>query len=164
MAYIIVKPADTSDPNYDTELATYNARLDSARLRASPDLIARITETELPESVIADDAYLLASEIKVLRDTGIAASAVSGLSADRFELLLLALWDQMSIELIPQIAAILRQRSISTETTVAEVDWEKRVARIEKRYAENVTVLNPSANVSSDASATVEITTSRDYL
>ena len=147
MATIIVKPTDQSDPNYATELATYTAQIEGIRILASPDVVAKFTDTELPESIIANDVYLAAKEREVLKDTNIDAPDVSSQTDAIYQRLVYMTQLLVAIELKPQLAQIIRQRSFSTDTQLQTVDWEAHIARWLANYNDELIVVNPAANV-----------------
>ena len=148
MAHIIIKPTNQADPNYQSELDTYNMQIDSIRKLASPDLVSRLTEEELPEADIADDVYLAAKERQVLKDAGIDAADVASLTAERRAQLVYMTQLLEAIEIAPQIPQIVRQRALHTSTDYQEIDWEKHIEKLANNYKIELLVFNPSGSTS----------------
>ena len=146
MATIIVKPTDQSDPNYQSELDTYNVQIEGIRTLASPDLAAKFTDSQLPESLIADDVYLAAKEREVLKDTGINAADVASQTAEVYRRLVYMTQLLVAIELKQQLLRIIRQRVMSTDTQMQAIDLESHVARLQANYISELIVVNPTAS------------------
>ena len=146
MATIIVKPTDQSDPNYQSELDTYNAQIEGIRILASPDLVAKSTDSQLPESLIADDVYLAAKEREVLKDTNINAADVASQTAEVYRRLVYMTQLLVAIELKQQLLRIISQRVMSTDTQMQAIDLESHVARLQANYISELIVVNPTAS------------------
>ena len=155
MAYVIVKPTDTTDPDYQTELDTYNRQIEGIRRLASPDLITRFTETDLPESLIADDVYLLAAEREVLREAAIAVSDIAGLSVSDAMALLLLVQIKLTLEFISQLPQLLQEGILGETQRFAEIDWEDRETRLLSKYRNELLAINPAADVVDDSQIVV---------
>lgn len=161
MAVVIVKPTDTTDPDYQSELDTYNEQIDGIRRLASPFLTNPLTATSLPEDVIADPVYLDALEREVLRESAIDAADVSSLPADELAELVYLVQIRVAIDFIPQLPQLLEQSIFANDTRYADVDWEKRVERLEAIYLEVLKVVNPAANVVDTSTIPVQGTTTK---
>lgn len=176
MAVIIVKPValivptDPTDPvylanlaRYNSDLAIFESQLEGIRLLSSTELTVKLTETQLPESFITNDVYLREAERVVLLDTANTSADVSGLSPDSDEFLDLVYLVQLrvTIEMIPQIAQIVRESLLQDSGTYQEIDWEKRIERFEKRYSGKAQIINPAATTSGTLNVPVALTTSR---
>ena len=159
MATIIVKPTDTSDPNYATDLAVYNTRISEIRNLASPDLAAPITDEEIPESVIADSVYLTAAERRVLRDTAI--TDISTVSADNLAILVYMTQVLLAFRLLAQLPELLQESVRSDGAQYQEITLEQRKQNLLSEYNDELAVINPDSTKSLGFRIPVATTTSR---
>ena len=177
MAYVIVKPTVVLEPilpntptpqeqaaydaallvyqQYLADVATYEAQIDGVRHLASPDLIIRFTAEDLPESLIADDVYLLAAEREVLREAAIAVSDIAGLSANDAAVLVLLVQLKLTIELIPQLPQLLQEGILGETQRLAEIDWTARLVQLLSKYRNDLLAINPAADVVDDSQIVV---------
>ena len=177
MAYVIVKPTVVLEPilpntptpqeqaaydaallvyqQYLADVATYEAQIDGVRRLASPDLIIRFTAEELPESLIADDVYLLAAEREVLREAAIAVSDIASLSVSDAMALLLLVQLKLTIELIPQLPKLLQEGILGETQRLAEIDWTARLVQLLSKYRNDLLAINPAADVVDDSQIVV---------
>ncbi|MYF53633.1 MAG: hypothetical protein F4039_09010 [Gammaproteobacteria bacterium] len=142
MPVILVKPTDEDDVDYQSDLDLYNSRIGSVRKIVSPDITSKISEDNLLESDIADPYYLEQAELAVLRDTGIKRSEVDTAS-DNFETLVRLVQKKLAIMVIPQVAQTVRESIIGNTWQYQQIDWEKRIEKLNAEYSTEVLDINP---------------------
>ena len=146
MATIIVKPTDPTDADYNADLAEYNTRIEAIRLLASPDVSAPLTDTEIPETVVADNVYLTAAERRVLRDTAIADPTT--VSAENLAILVYMTQVLLAFRLLAQLPELLQESVLSDSARYQEITLDQRKQNLLSEYNDELAVINPDSTKS----------------
>ena len=126
---------------FQSSTAGFTEAVESVRRRISPDVREVLTDEELPDVVIADEAYVLPAELHVLRDLEVdgfsgdtlpdTLALPMGVELERW-LTLVAL--RLAIAFVVQVPQLLRVRADIVSAQNAEIDIEYKVGQLETVY------------------------------
>lgn len=162
MSIIIPQPT----PGNTEEETLYQARLNTIRILASPDITLRVTAEELPDAILEDAAYLQAAERRVMRETAKTEADITALANDAEERiqLIYAVQLQIAIRIIPQVAQLVREQLMMENRQYQTIDWNERITKLQADYSVEVLSINPDAEIQTDDTLTAPVgmvTTSR---
>ena len=133
-----------SDANYATKYAEH---LTSIRRLGSVDILAPITEEELPASVIEDVSYLGAAELDILQKTNMTVAEIntlmSGTDPVKTTNLIYLLVVSTVLKLLPQIIQIIERRIDDTQLRAAQIDWAAKEEYLKNQISTTVTNIFP---------------------
>ena len=135
-----------SDSNYSTQYAKH---LTSIRRLASSDLLSVLTDSDLPDDLIQDIAYLGSAEAQVLTDTKLSVEAVNTIIAGTDKVKQLNLQYLLIvgtvIRMLPQIIQIVSQKIDDVDIDLQEIDWQKKETFLTNQYSLTIIKITPTA-------------------